>query len=151
MQERRYVGIETCVIAMKGIVTVGEGIYMLRSVVLWNGLIKSYTRRTAQHLFTEDFSLPDSAFLLPVTPFPYPRPLPHFLCHLCVASLCLSESQLSTDQQLQVIRRGRSAAKAPLFSSAQIHLFYHHSFMSIYIGPRERNSWSIWAMLCVIS
>lgn len=150
---------------MKGLVTGGEGLCWVRYVVLWHAVIKFSPGLTARHLFTEDFNFPDSPFPLPITPSP---PLSHSaslsvfislpqspLCHLAL-SLTLSVSPLSLRVLTQFVPaatsyQGLLSCKSSLFSSAQIHLFYHHSFLSIYIGLRGRNCWSIWPMLCVIS
>lgn len=128
---------------MKGLVTGAGGLCGLRCVVFWHAVIKPSPTLTAQHLFTADFNFPDSPFPLPITPsHTLPRSLSLFLSltHLSVAAHTLS---LSVSPIARLITQlvpattyyqGMLSCKGRLFSAAQTHLFYHHSFLSIYIG-----------------
>lgn len=122
------------------------------------------SRSDSSALVYRGLFFPDSSFPPPITPSPPPPPhaallsvfisLP--LSHLPVASLSLSVSPLSLRVLTQFVPattsyQGLLSCKSAVFPSAQIHLFYHHSFLSIYTGLGGRNCWSIWAMLCVIS
>lgn len=151
-------------IEMKGLVTGSGGLCWVKYVVWWHAVIKLSPGLTAQHLFTEDFfsltvlSLHQSLHRPPAPLRMLPRFLSLFLSlsHLPVASLSLSVLPLSLRILTQFIPattsyQGLLSCKSVLFPSAQIHLFYHHSFLSIYTGLGGRNCWSIWAMLCVIS
>lgn len=123
------------------------------------------SRSDSSALVYRGFNFPDSPFPLPITPSPptctRPRSPSEFLSlsHLCVALLARSRSLAVSPVSLRVLTRfvpatsypGPLSCKSSLFSSAQIHLFYHRSFLSIYTGLRGRNCSSIWAMLCVIS
>lgn len=138
---------------MKGLVTGGEGLCWVRYVGLWHAVIKFSPGLTARHLFTEDFNFPDSPFPLPITLSPPSPPLvlaslSVFISlpqsPLCRLALSLSVSPLSFRVLTQFVPattsyQGLLSCKSSLFSSAQIHLFYHHSFLSIYIGLRGRN------------
>lgn len=57
---------------MKGLVTNGENLCVVRYVELRHAVIKSSPRLTARHLFTEDFNFPDSPF--PLYPLLHPPP-----------------------------------------------------------------------------
>lgn len=123
------------------------------------------SRSDSSALVYRGLFFPDSSFPPPITPSP-PPPHTHTallsvfislpLSHLPVASLSLSVSPLSLRVLTQFVPattsyQGLLSCKSAVFPSAQIHLFYHHSFLSIYTGLGGRNCWSIWAMLCVIS
>lgn len=146
----------------KSLVTGGGGLCGVRYVALWHAVIKSSLGLTAWHLFTEDFNFPDSPFPLPITPSP---PLALWLgfrlyfspsvTSVSPCSLAFSVTPLSLRVLTQFVPattsyQGLLSSESSLFSPAQIHLFYHHSNLSIYTGLRGRNCWSIWAMLCVI-
>lgn len=136
---------------------------------LW-GEIHSIVACCNQVLFCSDssalvyrgLSFPWQSFPLPITPSPLSFSLSQsfaflsLLLSLSHLALPLSASPLSLRVLTRIVPATRSyqrllSCRSSLFSSAQIHLFYHHSYLSIYTGLRGRNCSSIWAMLCVIS
>lgn len=131
---------------------------MLTSMLFWHAVIKPSPRLTAYHLFTADFNFPDSLFprnshsispislallgflssFLPYSPF-YCHSSPHD---------CLAYPSVKVLTQLipaTAYYHGMLSCNGFLFSAAQIHLFYHHSFLSIYsgLGGQQKNCWSI--------
>lgn len=119
-------------------------------MLFWHVVIKPTPRLTAYHLFTADFNFPDSLFpwnshtvspvsvtltgflssfhslTHPSTVIPAP-PNPDCVAHPSVKVL----TQLIP---APAYYHGMLSCNGFLFSAAQIHLFYHHSFLSIYSG-----------------
>lgn len=123
-------------------------------MLFWHAVIKPSPRLTAYRLFTADFHFPDS--LSP--PKKQSLRLPH-LCHPAWLSVfislphsplplsfqppthptpdCLAHPSVKVLTQLipaTAYYHGMLSCDGFLFSAAQIHLFYHRSFWSIYSG-----------------
>lgn len=125
---------------MKGLVTGGGGLCVVRYVVLWQAVIKSSPGLTARHLFTEDFNFPDSPFPLPITPSPRSHTPPRFLSSVtfvlpCSLSLCLAPVTQSLNPVRTSNKKLSAAAQLPIFFCT--NPFVLSSFIFVYLHRPE--------------
>lgn len=120
-------------------------------MLFWHTVIKPSPRLTAYHLFIAHFNFPDSlsppkqSLHLPLltrtawlSVFISPLLILLLSFQLSLPPDCLAHPSVKVLTQLipaTAYYHGMLSCNGFLFSAVQIHLFYHHSFLSIYSSP----------------